>query len=65
MLTAAHALNVGAIWRTGPMAEHPIVRQGLGVKEPEAIIGYLYMGTIDGTVRQLQEEPINMFVQDW
>jgi nitroreductase len=65
MLTAAHALNVGAIWRTGPMAEHPIVRQGLGISDSETIIGYLYMGTIDGPIRQLQEEPINMFVQDW
>jgi hypothetical protein len=47
------------------MAEHPIVRQGLGISDSETIIGYLYMGTIDGPVRQLQEEPINMFVQDW
>lgn len=65
MLTAAHALNVGAIWRTGPMAEHPIIRQGLGVSDQESIIGYLYMGTIDGPVRQLQEESISTFVQDW
>lgn len=65
MLTAAHALDVGAIWRTGPMAEHPIVRVGLGVSDAESIIGYLYMGTIDGPVRQLQEESISSFVQDW
>lgn len=65
MLTAAHALNVGAIWRTGPMAEHPIVRKGLGLSDEESIIGYLYMGTIDGPVRQLQEESISTFVQDW
>jgi nitroreductase len=65
MLTAAHALNIGAIWRTGPMAEHPIVREGLGVSGAESIIGYLYMGTIDGPVRQLQEESISSFVQDW
>lgn len=65
MLTAAHALNVGAIWRTGPMAEHPLVREGLGINETETIIGYLYMGTVDGPVRRLPEESINSFVQDW
>ena len=65
MVKEEYVLNVGAIWRMGRMAEHPIVRQGVGVNESESIIGYLYMGTIDGPVRQLQEEPINMFVQDW
>jgi nitroreductase len=65
MLTAAHALNVGAIWRTGPMAEHPVVRKGLGLTDTETIIGYLYMGTVDGPVRQSPDESINSFVQDW
>lgn len=65
MLTAAYALNVGAIWRTGPMAEHPIVREGLGLAAQESITGFLYMGTPDGPLRVLREESVGNYVQEW
>lgn len=65
MLTAAFALNIGAVWRTGPMATHPVVMNGLGLAAGESIIGFLYMGTIDGPLRQLPDEPIATHVQDW
>jgi nitroreductase len=45
MITAAFALGLGAIWRTGDMAYHPSVKQELGLDEPEQIVGYLYFGT--------------------
>jgi len=41
---AAHALGLGAMWRTGEMAYHPQVEQGLGLSEGECIIGYIYLG---------------------
>ncbi|HLT64513.1 MAG TPA: nitroreductase [Pseudohongiella sp.] len=65
MLTAAFALGVGAIWRTGPMATHPVVMQGLGLQPGESIIGFVYMGTVDGTLRPLVDEPVDAHVQDW
>lgn len=65
MLTAAHALNVGAIWRTGPMASHPLVLNGLGLQSHESIIGFIYMGTIDGPLRELRDEPVSNYVQEW
>ena len=51
MLIAAHAQGVGAMWRTGSMACHPLVLQGLGLAVQEKIIGFLYLGTISGPVR--------------
>ncbi|MBU2098515.1 MAG: nitroreductase family protein, partial [Gammaproteobacteria bacterium] len=65
ILTAAHALDVGAIWRTGPMASHPVVHRGLGLTSHETIIGFIYMGTIDGPLRELREEPVDNYVQEW
>lgn len=65
MLTAAHALDVGAIWRTGPMATHAVVKHGLGLAEDESIIGFIYMGTIDGPTRELRDEPVSNYVQEW
>lgn len=65
MLTAAFALNVGAVWRTGPMATHPVVMHGLGLSGDESITGFLYMGTIDGPLRNLPDVPIEAHVRHW
>lgn len=45
MITAAFALGLGAVWRTGDMAYHPHVRKGLGLGEREHLVGFLYIGT--------------------
>lgn len=44
IIQAAYAQGLGAMWRTGEMAYHPQVEQGLGLVEGEAIVGYLYLG---------------------
>lgn len=46
MITAAYALGLGAIWRTGEFAYHPRVRHGLGLAEHEHIVGYIYLGAL-------------------
>lgn len=65
MLVAAHAQGVGAIWRTGPMATHPIVSRGLGLGENEKIIAFLYLGLTDGSSRPLRELSVDDYVQRW
>lgn len=65
MLLAAHAQGIGAIWRTGPMATHPIVSRGLGLAENEKVIAFLYLGIPDGAGRPLRELPIDDYVQRW
>ena len=65
MLNAAYALDVGAIWRTGPMATHPVMREGLGLQAHESIIGFLYLGSIDGPMRSVREEALTDFFQEW
>jgi len=44
MLLAAHALGLGAMWRTGPLAEDPAAREALGLAPGEAIVAYVYVG---------------------
>ena len=64
-LLAAHAMGLGAIWKTGSMAYHPMVSQGLGLKEAEKLISFLYIGHIAGPVKSLRELKIDDFVQWW
>lgn len=45
LLLAAHALGYGAMWRTGAPCEDGHVKQSLGLREDDAVIGFVYVGT--------------------
>ena len=65
MLLAAHAQGIGAVWRTGPFAVHPVVREGLGLAAHEKLIAFVYLGQPEGPQRPLRELPVADFVQSW
>ena len=65
MLIAAFAQDLGAMWRTGSLAYDPIVKSGLGLTVEEKIIGFLYIGAIDGGTKQLREPDLQSYFQEW
>ena len=65
MLLAAFAQGLGAMWRTGSLAYDPLVRSGLGLTVEEKIIGFLYIGTIDGGTKQQREPDVQSYFQEW
>lgn len=44
ILLAAHALGLGAIWRTGEWASDVSVRKFLGFDPDQLIVGFIYIG---------------------
>jgi len=46
IILASHALGFGAFWRTGAPAYDAEVKSALGLTEHDALIGFLYIGTI-------------------
>lgn len=44
LLLAAHALGLGAIWRTGGPAEDPAVKAFFGLAPSARLIGFVYVG---------------------
>jgi nitroreductase len=46
IILASHALGFGAFWRTGAPAYDAEVKAALGLTEHDALIGFLYIGTI-------------------
>jgi nitroreductase len=44
ILLAAHALGLGAIWRTGDGARDPDIRMALGFAPDQTIVAFLYIG---------------------
>ncbi|MFN3164283.1 MAG: nitroreductase family protein [Pseudohongiellaceae bacterium] len=65
MLVAAFAQGLGAMWRTGSMAYHPQVKQGLGLQTDEKIIGFLYLGEAAAPGKKVMSEDPANFVQEW
>jgi nitroreductase len=45
VLLAAHALGLGAIWRTGEMAYRSEINGFLGLEPSDRIVGIVYVGT--------------------
>jgi nitroreductase len=44
MLLAAHALGLGAMWRTGPSAIDPAIKHFFGWEADQHLIGFVYIG---------------------
>lgn len=65
MSVAIHALDYGAIWRTGPVAYDPRVKQALGLQPTDEIVGYLYVGTPTFRDRPVPEHTLDNFVEYW
>ena len=65
MMLAAHAKGLGAIWRTGDVAFDPVVNRGLGLAEQDQLVGYLYIGEVEGRNKPLPEHNSSDFVQRW
>ena len=65
IVLGAHALGLGAIWRSGELSHDPIVKAGLGVGAQEQIVGFIYLGSVEGERRTPPELDPADFVTAW
>lgn len=65
IVLAAHAQGLGAIWRTGDLAYNAHVMAGLGLADNERIVGFIYLGQVEGERRQPLPLATADFVSDW
>merc|ERR1711965_258194 len=65
MLLAAHAMGLGAVWRTGALAYHPVVRRGLALEENEHILAFLYVGHPAGERKAVPDLDVDRFFTRW
>ena len=62
ILLSLNALGYSAIWRTGKLAFNPFVASKLNLEANQEILGYIYVGTADGTNKKIPEIDIEDFV---
>ncbi|WP_271105300.1 nitroreductase family protein [Pseudomonas tohonis] len=65
ILLAAHAQGLGAIWRTGELSYDRHVARGLGLADNEQVVGFLYLGSVEGDRRSPPELTPTDFVSAW
>ncbi len=66
IMLAAHALGYGAMWKTGAPSYDSGVKAALGLATADHIVGFLYVGTIDGETPDDVGRPHHgEFVSDW
>lgn len=65
MSLAAYAQGYGAVWRTGAMASHSVVRNGFGLKVDDEIVGFLYVGTVERQNRLDASLDVDDFFEAW
>ncbi len=58
MQLTAHALGLGVIWRTGPVAYHEHMRGFFGLETGDRIVAYLYIGYPDMGERPRRRKPV-------
>ena len=57
MQLTAHALGLATMWRTGPVAYHPHMRDFFGLEEGDNLVAFLYLGYSDVTERPRRRQP--------
>jgi nitroreductase len=58
MLLAAHALGLGAKWRTGELAYHPKAKAFFGLDPDADILGFIYVGYPDEEPEPATRQPV-------
>ncbi|MBS3805360.1 MAG: nitroreductase [Oleiphilaceae bacterium] len=62
---ALESAGFGAMWRTGAVAYHPVIRQGLGLNDCERISGFLYVGSVESPKPAVPRPAPDDFVARW
>ncbi len=57
LVTAAHAMGLAAMWRSGSMMYTETMANGLGLAEQESLVGLIYLGT--NPAKAPQPQPFN------
>ena len=65
ILLAAHALGLGAMWRSGKYAFDPVVRKGLSLDEDDEVVAFIYLGTLGGRHKPVAQHNVADFVERW
>lgn len=65
ILHAAFAQGLGAVWRTGWVANDSEIQRALGISAEEEMLGFIYMGTPKTALKEVPVASSDPFVSHW
>jgi nitroreductase len=65
VLYALQARGFSGIWRTGDSAYDPVVKQAFGLREQDALVGFIYSGTAKQPPPSFNRAVPLEFVREW
>lgn len=65
LILSATALGFGSTWRTGAAAKDSHVKEALGLRPRDSIVGFVYLGTPFGTPASRPEPTLDGVVSRW
>lgn len=68
MLLEAHALGLGAVWRSGSPCYHPLMAEVFGLGENGQMLGFLYVGYPEREPGEGKREPFEsktVWIESW
>ncbi|HEX7480775.1 MAG TPA: nitroreductase [Polyangiales bacterium] len=65
MLLTLHARGFAAVWRTGDAAYDDETKRAFGLRQEDALIGFIYAGTAKQPAPALLRPAPSDFVQEW
>lgn len=63
IMVAAYAMGLGAMWRTGDLANDPDVKEKLGFAAKDQVVGFVYLGTSAIAPKSLPDETPEQFLR--
>lgn len=64
IMVAAHAMDLGAMWRTGDLANDESVKEKLGFADKDQVVGFVYLGTPAVPAKRLPDESPDDFLRE-
>lgn len=64
MMLAAYELGIGAMWRTGALANSDQAKSMLGFAAKDQVVAYLYLGTPASSLKSLPDESPADFIRE-
>lgn len=65
ILLAAHAMGLGAMWRSGKYAFDDTVRKGLRLGDDDELVAFIYIGQLGGRHKPIACHDSEDFVERW
>ncbi len=65
ILLMLQAQGFAAIWRTGALVDHPLLKSAFGLAATDQVIGFIYIGTAARELPARSRLSVDDFLSDW